>query len=94
MAEKLRQPKEIAYFVRGDPQLRVGIKPSKLFAQSEDVLVDRHRFIHSNDKNHGVHILRVHHICPYCADLKPWLDSRQNAPILVNNDIMKLPKHP
>jgi len=60
-----RQPKEIAYFVPGDPQVRVGIKPSKLVAQSEDVLVDRRGFIYLSDKNHGIHILRLQHVWPY-----------------------------
>jgi len=60
-----RQPKEIAYFVPGDPKVRVGAKPSKLVAQSEDVIVDRRGFIYLSDKNHGVHILRVNQIWPY-----------------------------
>jgi hypothetical protein len=54
-----RQPKEIAYFVPGDPKVRVGTKPSRLVAQSEDVLVDRRGFIYLSDKNHGIHILRL-----------------------------------
>ena len=62
-----RQPKEIAYFVPGDPKVRVGAKPSKLVAQSEDVLVDRRGFIYLSDKNHGVHILRLNQIWPYQA---------------------------
>jgi len=60
-----RLPKEIAYFVPGDPQVRVGAKPSKLVAQSEDVLVDRRGFIYLSDKNHGIHILRLQHVWPY-----------------------------
>ena len=36
-----RQPKEIGYFVPADPVTRIGLKPSRLVAQSEDVLVDR-----------------------------------------------------
>jgi hypothetical protein len=54
-----RQPKEIAFFVPGDPKVRVGVKPSKLVAQSEDVLVDRRGVIYLSDKNHGIHILRL-----------------------------------
>ncbi len=60
-----RQPKEIAYFVPGDPQLRVGTKPSKLVAQSEDVLVDRRGFIYISDKNHGIFIVQLKHVWPY-----------------------------
>lgn len=59
-----RQPKEIAYFVPGDPQVRIGAKPSKLVAQSEDVLVDRRGFIYLSDKNHGIHILRLSSLWP------------------------------
>jgi hypothetical protein len=59
-----RQPKEIAYFVPGDPKARVGAKPSKLVAQSEDVIVDRRGFIYLSDKNHGIHILRLKSIWP------------------------------
>jgi hypothetical protein len=60
-----RQPKEMAFFVPGDPKARVGAKPSKLVAQSEDVLVDRRGFIYLSDKNHGIHILRLKSIWPY-----------------------------
>jgi len=60
-----RQPKEIAYFVPGDPKVRVGAKPSKLVAQTEDVLVDRRGLIYLSDKNHGIHILRLQHVWPY-----------------------------
>lgn len=59
-----RQPREIAYFVPGDPKVRVGSKPSKLVAQSEDVLVDRRGFIYLSDKNHGIHILRLKSVWP------------------------------
>lgn len=60
-----RQPKEFAYFVPGDPQKRIGAKPSRLVAQSEDVLVDRRGFIYLSDKNHGIHILRLSQCWPY-----------------------------
>ena len=42
-----RQPKEIGYFVPADPIKRIGLKPSRLVAQSEDVLVDRRGCIYS-----------------------------------------------
>ncbi len=60
-----RSPKEFAYFVPPDPSVRRGAKPSKLVAQTEDVLVDRRGFIYISDKNHGVFILRLQSIWPY-----------------------------
>lgn len=60
-----RQPKEIGYFVPADPTVRIGTKPSRLVAQSEDVLVDRRGFIYLSDKTHGIHILRIKQIWPY-----------------------------
>jgi hypothetical protein len=62
-----RQPKEIAYFVPADPLTRIGLKPTRLVAQSEDVIVDRRGFIYLSDKNHGIHVLRLNHIWPYQA---------------------------
>jgi hypothetical protein len=62
-----RQPKEIGYFVPADPLTRIGLKPSRLVAQSEDVLVDRRGFIYLSDKNHGIHILRLKDVWPYAA---------------------------
>jgi hypothetical protein len=60
-----RQPKEFAYFVPGNPESRIGTKPSKLVAQSEDVLVDWRGYIYLSDKNHGIHILRLENIWSY-----------------------------
>lgn len=60
-----RQPKEFACFVPGDPQARIGAKPTKLVAQSEDVLVDRRGFIYLSDKNHGIHVLQLRNLWPY-----------------------------
>jgi hypothetical protein len=60
-----RQPKEIGYFVPADPTVRIGAKPSRLVAQSEDVLVDRRGCIYLGDKNHGIHILRLKSVWPY-----------------------------
>jgi len=62
-----RQPKEIAYFVPADPVTRIGLKPSRLVAQSEDVIVDRRGCIYLSDKNHGIHILRLKEVWPYAA---------------------------
>ncbi|HEY7716775.1 MAG TPA: hypothetical protein VIE90_19830 [Candidatus Binatia bacterium] len=60
-----RQPKEFAYFVPPDPQQRVGTKPSKLVAQTEDVIVDRRGFIYISDKNLGIYVLRLRQVWPY-----------------------------
>ena len=60
-----RVPKELAYFVPPDPKKRIGTKPSKLVAQTEDVLVDRRGFIYISDKNLGVYVLRLKEVWPY-----------------------------
>jgi hypothetical protein len=60
-----RQPKEIGYFIPTDPTVRIGTKPSRLVAQSEDVLVDRRGFIYLSDKNHGIHVLRLKKVWAY-----------------------------
>jgi hypothetical protein len=54
-----RMPKEVAYFIPPDPKVRIGTRPSKLVAQTEDVLVDRRGFIYISQKNQGVYILRL-----------------------------------
>jgi len=60
-----RMPKEIAYFIPSDPKTRIGTKPSRLVAQTEDVLVDRRGFIYISQKNQGIYILRLRNIWPY-----------------------------
>jgi hypothetical protein len=60
-----RMPKEFAYFVPPDPKKRAGPKPSKLVAQTEDVLVDRRGFIYISDKNLGIYVLRLKNVWPY-----------------------------
>ena len=60
-----RMPKEFAYFVPPDPKTRIGIKPTRLVAQTEDVLVDRRGCIYISDKNHGIFILRLQRVWPY-----------------------------
>ena len=59
-----RTPKEIAYFIPADPKTRIGIKPSKLVAQTEDVLVDRRGCIYITDKNQGIYILKLKNLKP------------------------------
>ena len=53
-----RLPREVGWFVPPDPRVRRGTLPTKLVAQSEDVLVDRRGFVYLTDKNHGLYILR------------------------------------
>jgi hypothetical protein len=62
-----RSPKEIAYFVPPDPETRIGIKPTRLVGQTEDVLVDRRGCIYISDKNLGIYILRLKNVWPYVA---------------------------
>ena len=62
-----RTPKEIAYFIPPDPKTRIGTKPSKLVAQTEDVLVDRRGFIYISNKNQGVWILKLKEVWPYSS---------------------------
>ncbi|PYM15339.1 MAG: hypothetical protein DMD81_15330 [Candidatus Rokuibacteriota bacterium] len=53
-----RLPREVGWFVPPDPTVRRGVLPSKLVAQSKDVLVDRRGYIYLTDKNHGLYVLR------------------------------------
>ena len=62
-----RAPKEIAYFIPPDPKTRIGTKPSKLVAQTEDVLVDRRGCVYISDKNQGIYILKLNKVWPYVA---------------------------
>ena len=62
-----RTPKEIGYFIPPDPKIRIGTKPSRLVAQTEDVLVDRRGCIYISDKNLGIYILRLRTIWPYTS---------------------------
>ena len=47
--------------------MRIGTKPSRLVAQTEDVLVDRRGCIYISDKNLGIYILRLRTIWPYTS---------------------------
>jgi len=60
-----RTPKEIAYFIPPDPKERIGTRPSRLVAQTEDVLVDRRGYIFISQKNQGIYILRLKDVWPY-----------------------------
>jgi hypothetical protein len=52
-----RLPREVGWFVPPDPVVRRGVLPTRLVAQSEDVLVDRRGYIYLTDKNHGLYVL-------------------------------------
>lgn len=60
-----RTPREFAYFIPPDPRTRIGLKPSRLVAQTEDVLVDRRGCIYISDKNLGIYILCLQQVWPY-----------------------------
>lgn len=60
-----RRPEEIAYFIPLDPKERIGTRPSRLVAQTEDVLVDRRGYIYISQKNQGLYILRLEEVWPY-----------------------------
>ncbi len=53
-----RLPREVGWFVPPDPAVRRGVLPTKLVAQSEDVLVDARGYVYLTDKNHGLYVLR------------------------------------
>lgn len=52
-------PTEIAHFVPEDPKKRIGVLPTQLVTQFEDVLVDSRGFIYCTDKNYGLFVLRL-----------------------------------
>ena len=54
------QPREIGYFVPGDPQERLArpYLPTKLVPQYEDILIDSRGFIYVGDRNYGLTVLR------------------------------------
>jgi len=62
-----RMPREVAYFIPPDPTTRIGTKPNRLVAQTEDVLVDRRGCIYISDKNLGVYILRMKNLWPQAS---------------------------
>jgi hypothetical protein len=52
------RPREVAYFVSPDPTERLGILPTELVAQTEDVLVDARGYAYVTDKNQGIYVVR------------------------------------
>jgi hypothetical protein len=50
--------REVGYFVPPDPERRFGVFPTKLVAQTEDVIVDARGFAYFSDKNQGLYVVR------------------------------------
>jgi hypothetical protein len=50
--------REIGYFLPPDPETRFGVFPSRLVAQTEDVIVDARGYAYISDKNQGVYVVR------------------------------------
>jgi hypothetical protein len=51
--------REVGYFMPPDPVRRFGVFPTKLVAQTEDVIVDARGYAYFSDKNQGVYIVRA-----------------------------------
>jgi hypothetical protein len=53
-------PREVAWYLPDDPTERRGVLPKTLVTQSEDILVDARGNAFFTDKNHGLHVVRMH----------------------------------
>ncbi|WP_051663141.1 LVIVD repeat-containing protein [Alicyclobacillus macrosporangiidus] len=51
-------PREVGHFVPADPTERLGVLPSVLVTQFEDVLVDSRGYVYCTDKNFGLFVLQ------------------------------------
>jgi hypothetical protein len=51
--------REVGWFLPPDPEWRHGILPTRLVAQSEDVIVDARGYAYVTDKNQGLYIVRA-----------------------------------
>lgn len=54
-----RNVREIGYFLPPNPARRLGPLPTRLVAQTEDVIVDARGYAYITDKNQGLYILRA-----------------------------------
>ena len=54
------QPKEVGYFVPGDPEERLSrpYLPTNLVPQYEDLIIDARGFIYVGDRTRGLTVLR------------------------------------
>lgn len=50
--------REVGYFLPPDPERRFGVFPTRLVAQSEDVIVDARGYAYVSDKNQGLYVVR------------------------------------
>jgi hypothetical protein len=51
--------REVGYFVPPDPERRFGVFPTRLVAQTEDVIVDARGYAYLSDKNQGLYVVRA-----------------------------------
>jgi hypothetical protein len=51
--------REVGYFMPPDPTRRYGVFPTRLVAQTEDVIVDARGYAYLSDKNQGLHVVRA-----------------------------------
>jgi hypothetical protein len=51
--------REVGYFMPPDPEVRIGVFPTSLVAQTEDVVVDARGFAYISDKNQGLYVVRA-----------------------------------
>jgi hypothetical protein len=51
--------REVGYFMPPDPVRRFGFFPTRLVAQTEDVIVDARGFAYVSDKNQGIYVVRA-----------------------------------
>ncbi|NEK58250.1 hypothetical protein GCU56_10245 [Geodermatophilus sabuli] len=57
-----RLPRVRDHFIPAAPTVRRGLLPRQLATQTEDVLVDARGYVYISDKNHGLFILKDHHV--------------------------------
>jgi hypothetical protein len=53
------RPVIAGYYIPDDPSERLGLLPSELVVQAEDVLVDSRGYIYMTEKNSGLYILEA-----------------------------------
>jgi hypothetical protein len=51
--------REVGYFLPPDPERRFGVFPTRLVAQTEDVIVDARGYAYLSDKNQGLYVVRA-----------------------------------
>jgi hypothetical protein len=51
--------RQVGFFMPPDPRRRLGVFPTRLVAQTEDVIVDARGYAYFSDKNQGVYVVRA-----------------------------------